>query len=364
LHLDDGRLWRGGQYQAWLLMRELAAQGVVQRLAARPGSPLAERAAAIGVAVDPFDAWSEWNPLAARRLAAMARDFGVNLLHAHAAHAHAAGLAAARMLKGKARLVVTRRVDFAVGRGPFSGRKYRDPRQHFIAISEGVRRVLIDGGVASDRIDVVASGVPPIDPDRAWPRAVARREFAIGEGELAIVNVGALTDHKGQRWLVEAAPRVLEAYPAARVHVLGEGELRGALERRIAELGLAGRVVLHGHVADAREKLAGFDLYVSSSHLEGLGTSILDAMLAGLPVVAAAAGGVADAVVDGQTGRLVAPRDPAALAEAIRAALADPEGSRRLAERAAARVAERFSERAMAAGTLAVYRKLLSVPIF
>jgi glycosyltransferase involved in cell wall biosynthesis len=81
-----------------------------------------------------------------------------------------------------------------------------------------------------------------------------------------------------------------------------------APERRIAELGLAGRVVLHGHVEGAREKLAGFDLDVSSSHLEGLGTSILDAMLAGLPVVAAAAGGVADVVLDGQTGRLVAPR--------------------------------------------------------
>jgi glycosyltransferase involved in cell wall biosynthesis len=107
-------------------------------------------------------------------------------------------------------------------------------------------------------------------------------------------------------------------------------------------------------------KLAGFDLYVSSSHLEGLGTAILDAMLAGLPVAAAAVGGVTDVVIDGETGRLAPARDPAALAEAVIAALEDPEGSRRMADNARRRVAERFSAAAMAEGTLAVYRKLLS----
>ena len=119
-------------------------------------------------------------------------------------------------------------------------------------------------------------------------------------------------------------------------------------------------MILHGHVEEARIKLSGFDLFVSSSHLEGLGTAIPDAMLAGLPVVAAAAGGVPEVVIDGKTGRLVPPRDAGALAEAIVGALRDPEGSRRMRDAARVWVGSEFSAQSMAEGTLAVYRKVLA----
>jgi glycosyltransferase involved in cell wall biosynthesis len=361
--LDDGRLWRGGQHQVFLLLSELAARGVTQRLAAQAGGPLAERARQAGIEVEEIRFRGEFDLLAPGRIARLARAMGANIIHAHTGHAHTLGLRAVRRLANReinpVRLVTTRRVDFPISKGFFSRRKYTAPGQHFIAISEGVRRVLIEGGVAPERIERVASGVPPLDPAQTWQREKVRESLGIAPDEIAIVNIGALTDHKGQKWLIDAAPQILRAFPAARIHILGDGELRSALEGQIRALGLEGRVLLHGFVGEARLKLAGFDLFVSSSHLEGLGTVILDAMLAGLPVVAAEAGGVPDAVIDGETGRLVPPRDPAALAEAVIAALGEPAQSQGMAERARWHAKENFSARAMAEGTLGVYRKLL-----
>lgn len=357
MHVDDGRGFRGGQQQVLLLVRELAARGVAQSLLAQAGGELAARAAAEGLPLRMARLGREWQPGAARPLREAARDLGANLIHAHTGHAHALALRAAR--GAGARLVTTRRVDFQIGRGWFSRRKYLAPGQHFIAISHGVRDVLVGGGVDPRRIDVVHSGVPPIAPQDAVPRERVRRELGIGAEEWALVNVGALTDHKGQRYLIEAAPAILSARPSARIHILGEGELRGRLERLITERGVGGRVVLHGHVADARFKLGGFDMYVSSSHLEGLGTIILDAMQSGLPVVAAAAGGVPEIVIDGETGWLAPPCDPLGLARAVHAAMAEPDAARARAERARARVARGFTAQAMAEGTLAVYRRLL-----
>jgi glycosyltransferase involved in cell wall biosynthesis len=360
LHVDDGAQWRGGQHQVLLLMSELARLGVDQRLVARPGSPLAARARAAGLAAEEMRLGPEWNLFGWRRLARVARATGANVIHAHTSHAHAHALRAARRLGARVRLVTTRRVDFAIAQNRASLRKYLDPRQHYIAISSGVLDALTRGGVAPSRVSLVPSGVPPIAPETAWSRVRVREALGIAPDELAIVNVGALVDHKGQRYLVGAAPRVLEAFAHARIHILGEGGLRRALQNQIRRMGLERRVVLHGFVEDARLKLAGFDLYVASSHLEGLGTAMLDAMLAGLPVVAAAAGGIPDAVEDGKTGRLCPVRDTQALARAIVEALRDAEGSRRMAAAARALVESRFSARAMAEGTLGVYQRLLA----
>lgn len=359
VHIDDGHGWRGGQHQVFLLLRELASLGLKQLLVTQPGSPLQRRAATLPIQIAEKRMRGEWDLFASAAIAREARAFGATLLHAHTGHAHTLGLRAAR--RSGLPLVVTRRVDFAIRAGFFSRRKYTAEGQHFIAISQAVRTVLQQGGVAPGAISLVHSGVPPIDSAAAWSRERVRSELGIAPDEIALLNLGALTDHKGQRYLIDAAPGVLGALPAARIHVVGEGELREALATRIAELGLQDRVRLHGHLPDARLKLAGFDLFVSSSHLEGLGTVILDAMLAGLPVVAAAAGGVVDAVREGETGWLAPNRDAQGLAAAIIRAWRDVQsgaGATRI-ERARAQVQHEFSAPAMARGTWRVYQQIL-----
>ena len=114
--------------------------------------------------------------------------------------------------------------------------------------------------------------------------------------------------------------------------IVGDGPERGALETRIAQLGLGDRVHLLGFRTDIPELLAGCDLFVLPSLFEGLPLSILEAMAAGKAVVATAIGGNDEAVVDGVTGLLVPPADPEALADALRTLLREPERRRRLGE--------------------------------
>lgn len=368
IHLDDGREWRGGQHQVALLAEGLATRGIAQLVLCPPGSPLGERLRKGGVEILEVDYQGEMDRKGARAIADASREFAADIIHAHTAHAHAIGLRALQIAKKSSEgeppvFLVTRRVDFEIGRNFFSRRKYRHPDVNYIAISEGVCSVLCKGGVAAGRIDVVHSGVPPIPADMRRPRGDVRSAFKIGKDDIAIVNVGALTDHKGQRYLIEAFASVAMRFPNARLWILGDGELRETLESQVTEIGLADRIQMPGFVPDARALLSGFDLYVSSSHLEGLGTSIIDAMLAGLPVVAAAAGGVTDIVLPGSTGRLAPPRNAEALAAEMIAQLEAPEVPRQAIIDEARRFAEvNFSADSMVEGTLRVYRKLISQP--
>lgn len=366
IHVDDGREWRGGQHQVFLLATGLAKRGITQNVVTPPGSPLAERLVSAGIQVSPMEFRGELDFRSSRALADLAQSAEATILHAHTAHAHTHALGAVKRLRklmgaDAPKLVITRRVDFPVARGFFSRRKYLFPHQHYIAISEGVSRVLQEGGIPGGRIDLVPSGVPPIPPDKAVSRSEVRRELGIAENEIAIVNVGALTDHKGHRWLVEAASLVMKRHRNARFHVFGEGELRQELEAQIRGLKLDGIVKLGGYISNARLKLAGFDIYVSSSHLEGMGTAILDAMLAGLPVVAAGAGGVTDIVIHNQTGLLVPPRDSYNLAQSLIHAIEMPETQRAFLIKAARENVEvNFSSERMIEGNLEVYRRLMA----
>src|SRR5262245_57063511 len=113
--------------------------------------------------------------------------------------------------------------------------------------------------------------------------------------------------------------------PQLRFVIVGEGERRAALEAQTRRLGLSDRVLFTGFREDVDRLLPAFDVFCLSSELEGLGTSLLDAMCFARPVVATAAGGIPEAVLDGVTGRVVPVRDVRALADALLELLAQPE---------------------------------------
>ena len=165
-------------------------------------------------------------------------------------------------------------------------------------------------------------------------------------------NVAALVPHKGQRHLIEAAHLVVQEVPDARFVILGEGELREQLERQVREHHLEKHVLLPGFRTDVLGCIKGFDLFAMSSVTEGLGTSLLDAMACGRPIVATRAGGIPEVVEDGETGLLVPPRDHAAMAQAIVRLLANEAiAARGWARPGLARVRERFTVERMVAET-------------
>jgi L-malate glycosyltransferase len=355
LQVDTEPGFRGGQRQLMLLCQGLRDRGVELTLAVRRGGALAGEALRQGWDVAEIPQASPVDPRAVTALSALIRDHRPDVVHAQASHA--LGIAAAVVrLRGGPPLVASRRVDFDIGRAPLNRFKYGEVVARFIAISEAVARVLAEGGVERERVRVIHSAVAPLrTPRRA--RDELRAEFDIGPSDLLALTTAALVDHKDHDTAVRA---MALARPGVHLAIAGEGELRAAIERRIQDSAVADRVTLLGQRDDVPELLAAADLYVASSHLEGLCTALMDAGQAGLAVAGTHAGGIPEVVDDGRTGILVAPRDARGLAAAIDRLASDEPLRRRLGRAAEARIAERFGVDRMVEHTLATYREVTS----
>ena len=203
-----------------------------------------------------------------------------------------------------------------------------------------------------------------IDVERvaATPPVNVHEAFFLPHGAPVVGNVAALVPHKGQRHLVEAARLVVREMPDARFVILGEGELREQLEKQVHEHHLEKHVWLPGFRTDVLGCIKGFDLFVMSSVTEGLGTSLLDAMACGRPIVATRAGGIPEIVEDGVNGLLVPVRDHHALADAIVRTLKDAALRQRMGEAGFARVNDRFTVERMVAETAGVYARVAGRP--
>jgi L-malate glycosyltransferase len=350
LHVDSAAGWRGGQNQVLLTAKGMAARGHRVALACRSGGILEARARAEGLDVHGLPLAGDLSPRAALQLSRLMRRYRPEILHLHDPHALAAGLLAARAAP-PSRVVATRRVDFPL-RGPLSRFKYRSC-ETVIAVSRKIAEVLSTNGVAPERIRVVYEGV--VDRPAAPGGREALAELGVPAGCPVVGNVAALTDHKDHATLIEAAARVHTRVPEARFVIVGDGPLRARLEARSRERGLGDRCVFAGFRQDLDRLFPAFTLFCLSSHMEGLGTSLLDAMAFSRPVVATAAGGIPEAVDDGVTGRLVPVRDPAALADALVEVLTDATRARDMGEAGRRRFEERFTAERMVDETLAAY---------
>jgi glycosyltransferase involved in cell wall biosynthesis len=221
--------------------------------------------------------------------------------------------------------------------------------------------MLVSDGIPEDRTVTVHEGID-VDHVAAAPRVNVHEAFWLPHDAPLVGNVAALVPHKGQRHLIDAAHLVVREVPDARFVILGEGELRGHLERQVRDYHLEKHVLLPGFRTDVLGCIKGVDLFVMSSVTEGLGTSLLDAMACAKPIVATRAGGIPEVVDDGVTGLLVPPRDHQAMAAAIVRLLTDPALCRRMGDAGRARVGERFTVERMVAETAAVYQRLAGRP--
>lgn len=353
LHVDSARGWRGGQNQVLLTAGGMAERGHDVVLACEAGGALAGKARAAGIEVRELGFRGDFSPAAVLPLADVLRAFAPDTVQLHDPHAVSAALLARRLAR-RTPFLATRRVDFAL-RGFLSRRKYA-ACDRVIAVSEAIAGVLRAGGLAADRLRVVHEGVPDRAPQPGGREAL--RELGIPDGAPVVGNVAALTGHKDQATLLHAAASVAARVPSARLLIVGEGGLRARLEALSRELGLERRCVFAGFRADLDRLIPVFTVFCLSSHMEGLGTSLLDAMAFGVPVVATAAGGIPEAVVDGVTGRLVPPRDPPALAAALVEALKDPARRAAWGRAGRRRFEERFTADRMVEATLAVHAEL------
>jgi glycosyltransferase involved in cell wall biosynthesis len=208
-----------------------------------------------------------------------------------------------------------------------------------IAVSASTRDFLIrERFVPAERVRLVWNGAPldefaPVAPQVARQ---ARRDLGLPDDALVVGIVGRLNAQKGHRYLLDAAPRLFAASPAARLLVVGDGDLAPDLRRQAEGLGLAGRVVFAGHRTDIPAVLGAMDVFCISSTYEGTPLALFEAMAAGKAIVSTAVDGCREVLEDGVTGLLVPPQDPLALGEALARVATDATLRRSLAEAARA----------------------------
>ena len=209
---------------------------------------------------------------------------------------------------------------------------------------------------AADKFTVIENGIRPA---AAAPDAVAaerwRHEIGLPPGAPLIGAVGRLTRQKGHEDLLQAMPAVLRRFPAARLLLVGDGELRTALARQAAALEVSRNVIFAGQREDVLPLYPLLEVLAMPSLWEALPYALLEGMAAGRAIVASAVGGMADVLRQGESGLLVPPHAPAALAEAICALLADAELRSRLGVNAKRVVAQHCRLDEMVARTAAVY---------
>ncbi len=357
LHIDTARTWRGGQNQVLATVMCLRAIGHRAVLVAHPSGELRRRAAE-GLDLVPLAPRAELDLAAAWRLSRVIKQLQPDIVHAHDPHGVAMAALALSMSTqpNTPRLVAARRVDFHLGRHALSRWKYRQV-DCFICASDAIRRMLLGDGVPSARAVTVHEGIDLARVEAA-PPAELHKELWLPQHAPVVGNVAALVPHKGQRHLVDAAAEVVRQQPDARFIIAGEGELGESIAHQIRSHQLEKHVFLVGFRTDVLSLHKAFDIFVMSSVTEGLGTSLLDAMACGKPVVATRTGGIPEVVADGETGFLVPPRDHAAMADAIVRLLADPPLRQRMGAAGLARVQEQFTVERMVQDTLHVYERL------
>lgn len=352
IHVDTERSWGGGQRQVHALATMMRQRGHETWVVTRPDSLLAGALTRDGVPVVAVKPAFEWDPVSGGRLRALVRRVRPDVVHAHAAHALA--IAALAALGTRTPILAARRVALPLRRNPLSRWKHARVTR-FVAVSERVRRALAADGIAPERISVVRSGVD-LCGRRTSASAATLHGLGLVPGRALVVMVSALVPpHKDPRTFLEAIAATRRAGHDVQALLVGGGPLLEPARRTCRELGLDGAVRLSGFRADAVELLAAADVAVLSSRDEGLGTTLLDAMAAGVPIVATAAGGVTEIVQDGVNGLLVPVGDGAALGAGIGRVL-DDAGLRRTLVAGGLERVRAFSVERTVEETLAVYR--------
>jgi len=348
----------GGERHLADLSRALVDLGHEVYAALVPGSPLSSELPFL--TEDRTVALSRRNYVKnVTRLAGFIRANGIEIVHAHAARDYHLAALAVRF-SVRSRLVLTRHVLFPLRT---INKPLLSSAARVIAVSEAVAEsVRRSDVVQSSRITVVHNG---IDIDRFAPPVTAAHVSGADDSLVLVGTVGHLAPIKGHDVFLRAAALISARRPGMRFVIVGEDKSpqmqhRRALENLVAELNLDGVVEMPGWRDDMPEVLSSLTLFVSAARSEPFGLAIVEAMAAGLPIVAAASEGAVEILEDGVTGRLVPADDPPALAQAIADLLDNPAERSRLGNNARLAAREHYSLHRMATDTERVYREVLS----
>lgn len=351
LIVDLETTWRGGQNQAFLLLKGLHERGHHAELVTAEGSALGDRAAAIGVPVHRVSRGGLRLP-AARLIRRLLGEKSFSLVHANEAHAVTAAWLA--RVHRRMPFLISRRVGYPIGKSWLARARYR-AAQCIVANSEWVARQAVTSGAQREKVEVVHEGVeiPPLPS--AEDRREARRRWNVPPDAPLLGCVGVLLPDKGQEWLIRALAALRGEFPSAQLLLAGDGPRRPSLENLTRELGLGEAVIFAGFVKDVETVYAALDVFLLPSFFEALNNSLLLAMAYETPSIAFNRGALGEIIVHEESGLLVSGPEVEEIRSAAARLLRDKDFARKLGQQGRKRVEDNFSADHMVEGMIELY---------
>jgi L-malate glycosyltransferase len=359
LHLSSEATWRGGEQQIAYLIDELQQKDIFNLVACRKGSA--------------FEAYCQKQPIkhfslsfngsfdlsTALAIRNICRKERITLVHIHSAKSHSLAVLA-HVLGNRVPLILSRRVDFPVRSNTLTQWKYNHPAvKRIICVSKTIEKIVRSSIKRPDRCATVHSGID-ISRIKASP-GLLKAWYQLPDETLLVGNTSALAGHKDYFTFIRAAALFKQYDISARFFMIGDGPEKEELQAYIEEKDLTDYVIMTGFLDNIHAVLPELDIFLMTSQTEGLGTSVLDAFAARVPVVSTRAGGIPEMVIHKKTGLLAEIKDAQQLASHLKRLVEQPKFREVLADNAYQHLKTCFTKEKMAEGTLRIYQEVPGV---
>ena len=359
LHFSSAKSWRGGEQQIAYLIEELAQLGVEQWVFCRKNSALADYCLVNNITHLTYRRGFSVNPAIALRLKKINSQLKIDLVHLHDAHSHTFAYISA-LLGNPIPCVLSRRVDFPVQNNALSLKKYNHPCiKKILSVSQKVQEVLAPAIQDRNKLQVVHSGID-LTRFSSVDTGILRTEFRLPKNIQLIANVAAIAPHKDYFTFVDTAAILLQERSDLKFLIIGaDGGEAEKIKEYIQEKQLTQHFIFTGFRKDIPAILPEIAVFLFTSKEEGLGTSLLDALAAGVPVVATNAGGIPEIIQHKKNGLLAPIGTASQLAKQVQTILAQPNLAASLVKQGKISV-QQFSKKETARKTLAVYEEIVN----
>ncbi|MEC9375900.1 MAG: glycosyltransferase family 4 protein [Pseudomonadota bacterium] len=356
VHVETGKKLYGGPRQVLLLIDGLAKKGIKNTLVCDPNSAIASVANSASTKIHCIPMLGDLDIRFGQRLLSQLMNIKPALVHIHSRRgADFWGVSAAR--RAKIPSILTRRVDNP--ELPFFGRIKYSMYNRVVAISHQIEKQLYLDGAPKDTIKVIYSAIDSKNCIPVWSREQFLKHFDLSSQNLVVLCAAQLIKRKGHSNLLNAWTQVSLACPDARLLIFGQGNQETHLKKLVYDYGLNTSVQFQGFRKDLRDFLGCADILVHPALNEGLGIILLEAQAAEVPIIAADAGGINEAVEADQTALLTLPNDPLDLASKLIILLKNESLRKSLGVKGPQIVQEKFSTEKMVNAYIQVYKEVL-----
>ncbi len=357
IHVSSMQTWRGGEQQVANLVLGQIKRGLLVYMFVKKGSSLMSFCIANEIPFSVIKFNNGFNIYSAFKIKKLSKRLQAKVVHMHCSPSHTLSIFS-KLLGNPAKLVLSRRVIFPVRSNILSYKKFNySGISKIICVSESTKKVMAQTVEAVEKLDIIYDGID-IDKFKQVYAPHLKRELGI-EGKKVIGNISAVVAEKDYFTFVDTAEIVLSKIPDVHFLIIGSGAEYEPIKKYISIKKLGANITMLGFRKDVSELLSILDVFLMTSTMEGLGSTILDAFASKVPVVATNVGGIPEIVINENTGLLSNSKDVESLSNNVIRLLSDKLLSDKIAQNAYQLVKSKFSTNTMVKLTNEVYESIL-----